>query len=115
MARFLIEVPHESERVACARVIEIFLKTGSHFLTHADWGCKDGEHKAWIVAEVESKEEARSILPPPLRSQAKIVQLNYFTLEEIDAILGHHQVSRQEPQRWHPRVEEGGGIHDISQ
>src|SRR6516162_4980609 len=94
MARFLIEVPHESERVACARVIEIFLKTGSHFLTHADWGCKDGEHKAWIVAEVDSKEEARSILPPPLRSQAKIVQLNYFTLEEIDAILRHHPVSR---------------------
>ena len=95
MTRFLIEVPHEAERVACARVVEIFLKTGSHFLTHADWGCKDGEHKAWIIAEVDSKEEARSIVPPALRSQAKIVQLNYFTLEEIDAILGHHQVSRQ--------------------
>jgi hypothetical protein len=27
MARFLIEVPHEEEVVACARV-EIFLKTG---------------------------------------------------------------------------------------
>jgi len=94
MARFLIEVPHEAERVACARVVEIFLKTGSHFLTHADWGCMDGDHKAWIIAEANSKEEARSILPPALRSQAKIVQLNYFTLEEIDAILGHHQVSR---------------------
>ena len=38
MTRFLIEVPHEAERVACARVVEVFLKTGSHFLTHADWG-----------------------------------------------------------------------------
>ena len=95
MARFLIEAPHEPERVACARVVEIFLKTGSHFLTHADWGCKDGVHKAWIIAEVNSKEEARSILPPTMRTQAKIVQLNYFTLEEIDVILGHHQVSRQ--------------------
>ena len=95
MARFLIEVPHEAERVACARVVELFLKTGSHFLTHADWGCMDGEHKAWIIADVDSKAEARSILPPSLRSQAKIVQLNYFTLEGLDAILGHHQVSQK--------------------
>jgi hypothetical protein len=98
MARFLVEVPHDSERVACARVVEIFLKTGSHFLTHADWGCKDGEHKAWIVADVDSREEARSILPPAMRSQAKIVQLSYFTLEEVDAILRDHQVSLPQPQ-----------------
>ena len=94
MARFLIEVPHEAERVACARVVETFLKTGSHFLTHADWGCTDGEHKAWIIADVDSRDEARSIVPPSLRSQAKIVQLNYFTLEGLDAILGNHQVPR---------------------
>jgi hypothetical protein len=54
----------------------------------------DGEHKAWIIAEVESKEEARSILPPIFRTQAKIVRLNYFTLEEIEPILRHHQASR---------------------
>ena len=94
MARFLIEVPHEAERVACARIVEIFLKSGSHFLTNADWGCLDGEHKAWFIAEVDSKEEARSILPPFLRSQAKIVKLNYFSLEEIDALLRQHQDSR---------------------
>ena len=93
MARFLIEAPHDPERVACARVVEIFLKTGSHFLTHADWGCLDGDHKAWIIAEVDSKEEARSIVPPALRSQAKIVKLNFFTLEEIEPILHHHQAS----------------------
>ena len=91
MARFLIEVPHEAEHVACARVVEIFLKTGSHFLTHADWGCMDGDHKAWIIADVESREEARNIVPPSLRSQARVVQLNYFTMEEIDEILLHHQ------------------------
>ena len=103
MARFLIEVPHEAERVACARVVELFLKTGSHFLTHADWGCMDGEHKAWIIADVDSKEEARSILPPALRSQAKIVQLNYFTLEEIDLILRHHQVLASAARAMAPR------------
>jgi len=91
MPRFLIEVPHEEDHVACAKVVEIFLNTGSHFLTHADWGCTDGEHKAWIIADVETKEEARCILPPPFRAQAKIVQLNYFTMEEIEQILRHHK------------------------
>jgi len=38
MARFLIEVPNVAERVACARVVEIRLKTGSHLLMGADWG-----------------------------------------------------------------------------
>lgn len=87
MARFIIEVPHEAERIACARVVEVFLKTGSHFLSNADWGCLDGDHKAWIIVEVDSKNEARFIVPPAFRSQAKIVQLNKFTLAEIDEIL----------------------------
>lgn len=91
MARFLIEVPHEAEKVACARVVKILLQTGSHFVTQCDWGCMDGEHKAWIIVDVESKDQARSILPPAFRSQAKIVGLNKFTMEEMDEILRHHE------------------------
>jgi hypothetical protein len=64
MARYLLEVPHESGVVACARANKILLETGSHFLTHADVGCNDGVHKAWIVVDVSSKEEARNMLPP---------------------------------------------------
>jgi hypothetical protein len=90
MARFLIEVPHDAELVACARVIEIFLKTGSHYLTHADWGCKDGDHKAWIIADVDNREEARSIVPAAMRSEAKIVQLEKFDMKEIEEILHQH-------------------------
>ncbi len=90
-ARFLIEVPHEEKMVACARAVEVFLKTGSHFLSHADWGCKDGEHKAWIVVEVDSKDEARGIVPPAFRAQAKVVQLNAFTMKEIESILHYHK------------------------
>ncbi len=82
MSRFLIEVPHGEDRIACTRAIEIFLSSGSHFLTHADWGCKDGEHKSWLVVEVDNKESARQILPPSFRSEAKIVGLNKFTRDE---------------------------------
>jgi hypothetical protein len=89
--RFLIEVPHEETTVACARVVEVFLRTGSHFLSTADWGCKDGVHKAWIVVEVDSKDEARGIVPPAFRAQARVVQLNTFTMTEIESILHDHE------------------------
>lgn len=91
MEKFLIEVPHEAKTAACALAVKILLNSGSHYLTQADFGCKDGEHKAWITVDVDSKEEARQILPPVYRSQAKIVKLNKFTLEEIDELLRHHQ------------------------
>jgi hypothetical protein len=91
MARFLIEVPHEGEVVACARVVQVFLQTGSHYLTHADWGCKDGDHRSWMVVDAEDKDEAREIVPPPYRSSAKIVRLNAFSMSEIDGILASHR------------------------
>ena len=92
MARFLIEVPHAKELLACAKVVQVFLNTGSHFLTHADWGCADGVHSAWFTVEADSKEEARLVVPPAFRGDAKIVSLNKFTVEEIDQILApHHQ------------------------
>ena len=91
MARFLIEVPHERDEIACAQVAKIYLSTGSHFLANADWGCYDGEHKAWIIVDADSKEEARSVLPSAFHYQAKIVKLKRFTIEEIDEVLSHHR------------------------
>ena len=91
MARFLIEVPHEGTTAACARAVEAFLRTGSHFLTHADWGCQDGDHRAWIVLEVDSREEARNVIPPIFQAQAKIVQLNAFTMKDLEHLLQRHK------------------------
>jgi hypothetical protein len=90
MARFLIEVPHEAATVACARVVDVFLKTGSHYLSSADWGCKDGVHKSWMVVDVDSKNEALRIVPPAFRAHTNVVQLNAFTIKEIESILHTH-------------------------
>jgi len=90
MNRYLIEVPHDRTTNACVRAAELFLRTGSHFLTHADWGCKDGEHMAWLVVEVDSKEEARNIIPPEMRSAARIVALNSFTMAQVDELRQLH-------------------------
>ncbi|MGH3054335.1 MAG: hypothetical protein ACRDL7_05085 [Gaiellaceae bacterium] len=90
MARFLIEVPHEAEPSACARVVKVFLSSGSHMLTRADWGCLDGEHCAWIIVDVANKDEARAIVPAGFREVARIVGLNPFSMDQIDAMLKGH-------------------------
>ena len=94
MQRFLVEVPHSPETLACARVVQVFLNTGSHFLTHADWGCLDGVHRAWFVVDADSKEEARNVVPPPYRADATIVGLNKFSIDQINTILGSHRSSQ---------------------
>ena len=91
MPRFLIEVPHSEELVACANVVKVFLNTGSHFLTHADWGCEDGVHSAWFTVDAPTREEARMVVPPPYRADARITGLNKFTMGEIDEILASHR------------------------
>ena len=91
MPRFLIEVPHEADEESCLRAIKVLLETGSHFLTNADFGCKDGEHKAWIIVDVDNKNDAKMILPRVYRNDAKIVQLSSFSLEAINDLLSHHE------------------------
>jgi len=84
MTKYLIEVPHEAKKEACEEAVRIFLNTGSHFLTNADWGCKDGEHKAWFILNTDSREEARNILPPALRHQAKVIKLIQFSTDDLE-------------------------------
>jgi hypothetical protein len=90
MSRYLVEVPHEPEVFACAGTVRVFLDSGSHYLTHADWGCQDGVHKAWMVVDAESREEARWIVPAPFREAAEVVRLGRFSVGEIDELLATH-------------------------
>jgi hypothetical protein len=43
-----------------------------------------------MTVEVDSKEDALRILPPAFREHAHVVQLNKFTVEEIEQILREH-------------------------
>jgi len=90
VSKFLIEVPHEADTLECTRVVHIFLSTGSHFLTHAEWGCMDGVHSAWMIVEVESKAEALGIVPPAFRSESLNGGLNRFELARIEKFLSRH-------------------------
>ena len=90
MARFLIEVPHPDDKLGCARSIQIFLQSGSHYLTHADYGCGDGEHCAWMIVDASDREEAGRIVPPAFRSQARVVELSRFSTDEIEETIRRH-------------------------
>lgn len=91
MKRFLIEVPHQADKLSCDHAIQVFRETGSHFLTHADWGCHDGEHKAWIIVEVNSRDEANFIIPPMFRHEAKIVELFQFnSVNDVETEKSNH-------------------------
>lgn len=91
MEKFLIEVPHAGDKASCMRAIQVFLSSGSHFVTNAEWGCMDGEHKAWLMVEVENKEDALRILPSAYRRDAKITRILKFTRKDMEeSVLKHH-------------------------
>ena len=90
MQRFLIEHGHDPDPFICAQVVEAFLRTGSHYLTHADWGCTDGDHTAWMIVQARDRDEARGIVPAPFRSRARVVKLNRFTLENLEEAMRQH-------------------------
>jgi hypothetical protein len=90
MEKFLIEVPHEGDKASCVRAVQIFLSSGSHFVTNAEWGCMDGDHKAWLIVETENKEMAKRILPSAYQQSAKIVRINKFTRKDMDEVIMEH-------------------------
>ena len=51
MKRFLVISHHTGED--CVKALKETLAIG--YLTHFDWGCKDGVHKAWFIADVANQ------------------------------------------------------------
>jgi hypothetical protein len=90
MAKFLIEVPHESGVVSCARANKVLLESGSHFLTHADFGCHDGVHKAWIVVDVTARTRPEISCRPPIAASYHRAVVK-FGLDELDDLIKRHE------------------------
>jgi hypothetical protein len=91
MPKFLIEVPHENTEQACNRAIDVFKSTGSHFVTNAEWGCHDNEHKAWIIVDLDDKQLALSIIPPEFRTVAKVTAIERLSRADMEAVAKDHK------------------------
>ena len=84
MEKFLIEIKNGGDRASCLRSIQSFLSTRSHFVTSVEWGCLEGEHKAWLIIKTGNRDDALRIIPSAYRQNAKITRLHKFTGKEID-------------------------------
>jgi hypothetical protein len=79
MNRYFIESPHEPKE--CDMLMKTVLAMG--YLMHFDWGCKSGHHVGWAVIEAENQEQARLIVPPNVRSRARIIRVDRWGPEDF--------------------------------
>ena len=80
MDRYLVISPHTTGD--CANTLKQVLAAG--YITHFEWGCKDGEHIGWVILEAESAKEAVMVVPSFQRATAKAIRLNKFSPEEVE-------------------------------
>jgi len=90
MPTYLIEIPHSGNMTECKQVIKLFVESGSHLLSNAHWGCKDGVHKSWFISDFDNKEDALKIVPPFLRHNASIVELTKFNKTDMADLAVHN-------------------------
>lgn len=87
MEKYLIEIKNGGDKASCLRSIQSFLSSRSHYVTSAEWGCLEGEHKAWLIIKTNNPADALRIIPAAYRQHAKITQLHKFKTKEIDQVL----------------------------
>ena len=80
MKRFLVISHHNA--ADCVMALKQVQAIG--YLTHFDWGCKDGVHTGWAILEAETKDEAMLSVPTFLRNQAQVVRLAKFRAEQVE-------------------------------
>jgi hypothetical protein len=58
------------------KVVQLLNAQG--YLTHFDWGCRNGVHTGWAIIAAGSEAEARLVVPPLARGQARVVKVSKF-------------------------------------
>ena len=75
MDRYLIETPHTEQ--TCRDLGDLLSAAG--YLNHFDWGCTVGAHCGWAIIPAENETQARLVVPPLVREQARVVKIVKFT------------------------------------
>ena len=79
MPKFLVVSNHTGDD--CIKALQETLAIG--YLTHFEWGRKDGVHTGWAMLEAESKAQAMLSVPTFLRNEAKVILLTQFDPEKV--------------------------------
>ncbi len=83
MPRYLVQLTHGDDHIACVKALETIERYGAHLLTHLNWGCRAGTHSGWLIDEFTSHDEAMQIVPPQFREEARIVEVEQFSKDQI--------------------------------
>ncbi|MGO9481493.1 MAG: hypothetical protein ACLP05_06915 [Candidatus Kryptoniota bacterium] len=81
MDRYLVESPHTKDD--CYHAVKQVEALG--YLTHFEWGCASGNHTGFAIIEAENEAQAKMVVPPMSRKTARVVKLNKFTPEMLNA------------------------------
>lgn len=84
MSRFLITSRHTDED--CMRALDATLAKGSTVLDKFVFGCKEGDHTGYAIADAKSLSDALALVPDFLQESACITKVDKFTPAEIRAM-----------------------------
>ena len=77
--QFVVIAPHTAE--SCLTALDSLVAEKK--LEKWDFGCMDGDHTGYLVTHASTKEEALQSVPKDQRAQARAVQLNKFSAEQV--------------------------------
>jgi hypothetical protein len=82
MERYLVVSPHT--KGDCVKALREVYAVG--YITHFEWGCKDGDHTGWLILEAENAQQALMVVPAMQRHSAKAIKLVKFTPQDIEGM-----------------------------
>jgi hypothetical protein len=86
-AKYLVIAPHTAEQ--CLATLDEINSQNAKALSAWDFGCKSGDHTAYMTVTAASDEEVKAMLPASMKDSAKIVKLSKFTPAELK--MAHEQ------------------------
>jgi len=91
-ATYLIISPHTQEE--CLSALDAVAQKGEESLGNWRWGCMAGDHTGYAFFKAESEESALLSVPESLRSKARAIKVDKFTMEQIKQFHEKHAESK---------------------
>ena len=85
MPKFQIVVPHDGSQALCVQALDDLLSHDAELQSQVVYGCHFGDHTGYALVEGSDEDEVRKRLPKSLNKRARVVEVEYFTPEEIKA------------------------------
>ena len=84
MPQFMIELSHSPND--CVKALKELEPRAEDLLGEVYWGCMMGRHDGWVVVEANDEDEAREMVPEPIRDKAQITQVDAIVPELTHAV-----------------------------